>query len=331
MIKLQEYGKYVLLNGRNKGRGVVLRTLVLMSCILLGSLLHAQNNPYGIKDQLYPLYNNAYNKRTTDEGLVLAKQLYDDAVRLNDGKAQCLALSIPMLYYFYEDDKEGEFLKAVKSMQDKALATGYRQYYYFGITNTVTYFLSKNRHFEVYKYVLELEAEARSKNDMLGLFYGLTCLSQVYTAFLEFGSSNKMLEEALNVGNTYLQNQDMATVYRKMCDNYNFMFDYKRMEETAVRMSSVQACMAAPSPAFTAVSSWPTVVESPCASATSAWAEPTRLVPPAASAMASATSMLSTATSAACPRWGLRAAASPLASPTDTPAALSAPAPCAKC
>lgn len=116
MIKLQKYGKYVLLNGRNKGRGVVLRTLVLMSCILLGSLLHAQNNPYGIKDQLYPLYNNAYNKRTTDEGLVLAKQLYDDAVRLNDGKAQCLALSIPMLYYFYADDKEGEFLKAVKSM-----------------------------------------------------------------------------------------------------------------------------------------------------------------------------------------------------------------------
>lgn len=233
MIKLQEYGKYVLLNGRNKGRGVVLRTLVLMSCILLGSLLHAQNNSYGIKDQLYPLYNNAYKKRTTDEGLVLAKQLYDDAVRLNDGKAQCLALSIPMLYYFYEDDKEGEFLKAVKSMQDKALATGYRQYYYFGITNTVTYFLSKNRHLEVYKYVLELEAETRSKNEMLGLFYGLTCLSQVYTAFLEFGSSNKMLEEALNVGNTYLHNQDMATVYRKMSDNYSFMFDYKRMEETA--------------------------------------------------------------------------------------------------
>lgn len=233
MIKLQEYGKYVLLNGRNKGRGVVLRTLVLMSCILLGSLLHAQNNPYGIKDQLYPLYNNAYKKRTTDEGLVLAKQLYDDAVRLNDGKAQCLALSIPMLYYFYEDDKEGEFLKAVKSMQDKALATGYRQYYYFGITNTVSYFLSKNRHLEVYKYVLELEAETRSKNDMLGLFYGLTCLSQVYTAFLEFGSSNKMLEEALNVGKTYLHDQDMATVYRKMSDNYSFMFDYKRMEETA--------------------------------------------------------------------------------------------------
>ena len=100
---------------------------------------------------------------------MLAKQLYDDAVRLNDGKAQCLALSIPMLYYFYEDDKEGEFLKAVKSMQDKALATGYRQYYYFGITNTVSYFLSKNRHLEVYKYVLELEAETRSKNDMLGL------------------------------------------------------------------------------------------------------------------------------------------------------------------
>lgn len=233
MIKLQEYGKCVLLNGRNKGRGVVLRTLVLMSCILLWSLLHAQNNPYGIKDQLYPLYNNAYKKRTTDEGLVLAKQLYDDAVRLNDGKAQCLALSIPMLYYFYEDDKEGEFLKAVKSMQDKALATGYRQYYYFGITNTVSYFLSKNRHLEVYKYVLELEAETRSKNDMLGLFYGLTCLSQVYTAFLEFGSSNKMLEEALNVGKTYLHDQDMATVYRKMSDNYSFMFDYKRMEETA--------------------------------------------------------------------------------------------------
>ena len=91
-----------------KGRSVA-RALVLMLCLLLGSLLHAQNNPYEINDQLYNMYTKAYSKRMTDEGLTLANKMYADAVRLKDGKAQCLALSIPMLHYYYEENKEEEF------------------------------------------------------------------------------------------------------------------------------------------------------------------------------------------------------------------------------
>lgn len=215
-----------------KGRSVA-RALVLMLCLLLGSLLHAQNNPYEINDQLYNMYTKAYSKRMTDEGLTLANKMYADAVRLKDGKAQCLALSIPMLHYYYEENKEEEFRQAVKAMQDKALQTGYLQYYYFGKTNTVAYLLSNRRKDEAYRYVLEFEQETRKKNDKLGLFNGLNSLAQVYYAYFDFGSANKVLDEALKIGNAYLPEQDMATIYRKKCENYSGMFDYENMEKAA--------------------------------------------------------------------------------------------------
>lgn len=227
-----KYGNYLWVNQRVKSRSVV-RALVLMLCLLVGSLLHAQNNPYGINDQLYAIYTKAYSKRLTDEGLTLANKMYADAVRLKDGKAQCLALSVTMLHYYYAENKDVEFRQAVKAMQDKALETGYLQYYYFGKTNTVAYMLSNKRKDEAYRYVLEFEQETRKKNDKLGLFYGLNSLAQVYYAYFDFSSANKVLDEALKIGSTYLPDQDMATIYRKKCENYSCLFDYESMEKAA--------------------------------------------------------------------------------------------------
>ena len=42
-----------------------------------------------------------------------------------------------------------------------------------------------------------------------------------------------MLDEALKIGNAYLPEQDMATIYRKKCENYSGMFDYENMEKAA--------------------------------------------------------------------------------------------------
>ncbi len=227
-----KYGRFLRIGKSVKDMGVA-RALVLMLCLLLGSLLHAQNNPYGINDQLYAMYNKAYSKRFIDEGLTLANRMYADAVRLKDGKAQCLALSVTMLHYFYAENEEEKFRQAVKAMQDKAIETGYLQYYYFGKTNTVAYLLSMGRIYEAYIYVLEFEQETRKKNDKLGLFNGLNSLAQVYTYCLDFGSANKVLDEALEIGNEYLPDQDMATIYRKKCENYSFLFDYDSVERTA--------------------------------------------------------------------------------------------------
>lgn len=227
-----KYGRFLRIGKSVKDMGVA-RALVLMLCLLLGSLLHAQNNPYGINDQLYAMYNKAYSKRFIDEGLTLANRMYADAVRLKDGKAQCLALSVTMLHYFYAENEEEKFRQAVKAMQDKAIETGYLQYYYFGKTNTVAYLLSMGRIYEAYIYVLEFEQETRKKNDKLGLFNGLNSLAQVYTYCLDFGSANKVLDEALEIGNEYLPDQDMATIYRKKCENYSFLFDYDSVEKTA--------------------------------------------------------------------------------------------------
>ena len=128
--------------------------LCLCLMLLLPICASAQNNPYKINDSLYAIYQKAYQRRAYADGLKMAGDMYREAVRLGDGKAQCLALSVTMFYYYYRNpDDEPGFRCAVKAMQDKALATGYRQYYYFGMTNTVNWLLLRKRSNEAIQYV----------------------------------------------------------------------------------------------------------------------------------------------------------------------------------
>ncbi len=74
-------------------------------CLLftfIGSLLptKAQDNPYKIDHSLYLLYEEATKHRNNATGLEIADTIYTKAIRINDKKAQCLALTIPVIYYF---------------------------------------------------------------------------------------------------------------------------------------------------------------------------------------------------------------------------------------
>ena len=73
---------------------------VICLLLLLGHFVpaEAQNNPYKIDDSLFPIYQRATKFRTRPEGVLMADTLYEKAVKLNDKKAQCLALTIPVIY-----------------------------------------------------------------------------------------------------------------------------------------------------------------------------------------------------------------------------------------
>lgn len=105
-------------------------------CLLftfIGSLLptKAQDNPYKIDHSLYLLYEEATKHRNNATGLEIADTIYTKAIRINDKKAQCLALTIPVIYYF-NNGKTELLEKAISRLQEISRKNNYLQYYYFG-------------------------------------------------------------------------------------------------------------------------------------------------------------------------------------------------------
>lgn len=211
-----------------------LRMLVAAAMVVaVSAVCRAQKNAYGINDRLYAQYNEAYRLRSLPEGLHKAQAMLREAERMGDGKAQCLALSVIMFYYYYQPDDEPNFRRAVKDMQDRALKTGYRQYYYFGTTNIVTWLLLRKRNYEAMEYVEQFLEETRKDGDMFGLYSGLNSLAQVYIARLESGMAVSTLNEAVEIGKKYLPDQDLTTTYRKIADCYSNIFEYRKMLNVA--------------------------------------------------------------------------------------------------
>ena len=219
---------------QNSPRRLPAVALCLCLMLLLPPCASAQNNPYKIDDSLYALYQKAYPRRAYPDGLKTAGDMLREAERLGDGKAQCLALSVVMFYYYYKvpDDEPG-FRRAVKAMQDRAVATGFRQYYYFGMTNTVNWLLLRKRMNESMQYVAQFVDVARKDNDMLGLYNGLNNLAQVHIARMEYGVAIKTLKEALETGQKYLPGQDLSQTRLKLANCYSSRFDYPNLYATA--------------------------------------------------------------------------------------------------
>lgn len=220
--------------GRRWGR-TTLFLLLMPVCAL------AQNNPYKISDSLYPLYREAYAKRHSPQGVALADRLYSESDRQGDKKAKCLALTIPVYYYadLMGSDNEAAFVRAVEKLQKDALASGYRQYYYFGLTNRVNYLLNRMRNNEALDMAQKFEEDARRRNDKYGIYYGLNNIAQAHTQRHETTLAIKALKEALEVGTKYIHDQDMATIYRKLAQCYDQLFYYQESYDTAKRGYSV--------------------------------------------------------------------------------------------
>ena len=192
------------------------------------------DNPYKINDELYKMYSEAYRKRAKPEGITLSQRMYDRAVQMGDKKAQCIALTIPVIYYTMHVD-EPNFEKALKALQDRALATGYEQYYYFGVTNKINMLINQKRLNEAFNYASKIESEAQKHKSMYGTFTAFNALGQLHSQSFEHTLAIDCYKRALQLGTRYLKGQDMAPQYRKIAECYEDLYDYRHMLEYAER------------------------------------------------------------------------------------------------
>ncbi len=198
-----------------------------VACVVVCPLV-AQNNSYKINDELYNYYIEAFKERYTDAGLEMSKTMYNRAAAIGDRKAQCIALTIPIQYY-YHNIKGREFEKALYRIQKEAQHYGYMQYYYYGSTQNVLYLIKLNREEDAFNYTIDQLDFARKRKDAYGIFTAFNNIGYIHLARLEVGVAAYYYRQALDIGLNYLPDQDMAVQYRKISDCYRTLFRYDDM------------------------------------------------------------------------------------------------------
>lgn len=192
----------------------------------------AQNNSFKINDQLYAIYTEAFNKRATVQGYELSKQLYRRATEINDHQAQLLALTVEM-FYLRQTDKEQEFEKTLKTLQDLSLQYHLETYFYVGMTYKVAYQLSKKRLYEAMTYVQSMQEFAKKNHHHYGMYSTLNTLGMVHMARLEIGLAAESYRQALQVVKKYLPDHNNGLLYRKISECCEELYNYEEMFKAA--------------------------------------------------------------------------------------------------
>ncbi len=204
------------------------RLLIMAAVMSFVVPCRAQNNPLKINDKLYTMYDQAFRQRTTKTGCDIAMQMYRNAVSIGDCRAQVLALTIPMLYY-YNERNDAEFEKAVKELLNKAQQYHQEKYYYFGVSNRVNYLLLRHRMYEALTYIQSKSDYAKKNNQSYGVYYTLTMFGLVHRVRMEIGLAIEKYNSALEYAHKNIPSLNVAPLYTKISSCYEDLYRYEEM------------------------------------------------------------------------------------------------------
>lgn len=134
-----------------------------------------KNNIMSIDDRIYVIYQRGSQHikdslvfSYVDSMLILAEKYHDP-------KAEALAYTLPLRYYFRNND-EDEMEKAVAKCKQIARKNGYLQYFYYAYTEQCTMLINKKEYNKVKHVLKEMQEWAQKDNDDYGW---AVCYSQL--------------------------------------------------------------------------------------------------------------------------------------------------------
>ena len=211
------------------------KATVLFFMLLLVAVAWGQSNPYKINDKLYPLYVKAYAMRRQKASIAVSDTLYRRAVALNDKKAQCLAVSIPFLYAFYHAETVDQLEPSLKRLQDAALQIGYVQYYYYGTSNKVIFYINHSQYVEAIEYIKQQQKFAVQHKHKYGIYVGYRMLGVIHQHKSEYLQAIENYKQAADYCLKYLPDQDVTVNYRSITECYRLLDEPEKMLEYANR------------------------------------------------------------------------------------------------
>ncbi len=173
----------------------------------------AQNNPYKIDDSLYILYRKASKLRLRPQGLLIADTLYAEAAKKKDAKAQCLALTIPVIYNNNLSNNWEALEAAIEKLQKFSRETNYLQYYYFASSYGINYLLNHGNSLRALQKAEAMKEQAIKDKYPYGIFSCIRSIGNIYVSRANYKMSIKYYKEALDYMLQYLPEQDPSPLY----------------------------------------------------------------------------------------------------------------------
>ena len=179
----------------------------------------AQHNYYMIHDSLYPIYQRAVRNRTKPSGLATADNLYNEAKKINDTRAMCLAYTIPMFYHFYRG-MEAPMLAAVNELKAISEKYGHETYYYNACNNYVNFLVASGEHYRAMAYAQDTYKYAERHNSKLGILRSTISLGNIHSERLEDQLAIENYGKAIKMADSYGLKSELPNIYYRLCVSY---------------------------------------------------------------------------------------------------------------
>lgn len=218
---------------------------ILLFIFLAGSFVsvRGQNNPYKIDDSLYPIYQRATGWRTNPKCLLVADTLYVEATRKNDKKAQCLALSVPLNYYYSTTDY-GRLVQSAERLKEESRTNDYLQYYYYAYTTEINWLLNHGKSLRALQKAEEMKEQAFKDQHDFGIYSCIRTMGNIYVMRGDDEMAMEYYQNALDYMLKHLPEQDPSELYINLATYYrnNTSFFQKALEcdEKAIQSAKTE-------------------------------------------------------------------------------------------
>lgn len=215
------------------------KKILLFATLLLligsySSLLHAQNNPFKIDDELYTYYNKCFQNVKQREVLAMSDTLIAMCKRKHDLKAQCLAMSLKGEYYYYRRDIENLRKEAVR-VANFARKTPYQQYVFSIWNRLITYYLTNDQLALAFDEIRKYQKEALRLNNSYGIGTSYRKLADVYIIQHNADQAIIELDKAIDYFKKNGKENELYDVYGSKARAYLANSDFKHAEEFSLK------------------------------------------------------------------------------------------------
>jgi len=215
----------------------LLRIILLLVAFSSAVKTSAQNNPYGIDDECYALFQKAENLAgvVSDEEFNLVNDsLLQTALAKGDNKAEVIHY-VERLKHLKSGpfSNEERVLKAFEELKAIALSYGYRQYFYYAYELVQNFYYNNGRPNTSIELLQEMQAYAIEQNDAYGMWYSSRYMVLLYTAMNDYVTAKKYILECIRVYNETddptVRRQSITTAYCELANTYPVLSDSMRI------------------------------------------------------------------------------------------------------
>ena len=204
--------------------------LAMLLCLpICPDTVFAQSNPYKIDDRLYPIFLRANRSRS----IATADTLFREAAKLGDKKAQCLALVVPVRYFYERSQDSLLMAQAVERLQAISKKAGYEQYYYYGSVNFINFLIRKARLSSALEYAQKMYHEATATGSIYGIFNSQKAIANIHFARNEYRQARMLYLEAVDYAQKHLGKEDEAFLYYRIASCYLNQEDFENTKKYA--------------------------------------------------------------------------------------------------